>query len=142
MTLWIKHKTATELLVGPFVDAVDGHTAETALTIKKANVLLSKNGQALGASATDQGTGDAGAPHDALGYYRIALDTDDTDTLGALVVAISIAGARPVRLDCMVLASPAYGALVSGNALPVNVNQWGGAPLPPISRVSCWHKDA
>ena len=39
----LKQSTAVTVKLGPFLDASDGVTAETALTISQSDVILSKN---------------------------------------------------------------------------------------------------
>lgn len=74
--MFLKQSTAVDVLVGPFVDATDGYTAETGLTLA---IKVSKNGQAL---ATKN---DATTPvHDADGFYNCELDATDTNTVGTL----------------------------------------------------------
>jgi hypothetical protein len=108
-TMWLQQSTSVSVKLGPFLDDSDGKTAETALTIQKADVLLSKNGGALTAASADQGVADAGAPHDAQGYYTISLNATDTGTLGRLKVVITKAGALPVWQNFMVLAESTIG---------------------------------
>ena len=43
MPSWLKQSTAVDIALGPFVDAADGVTPETALTIAQADVRLKKN---------------------------------------------------------------------------------------------------
>ena len=43
MTQFLKQATAATLGLGAFVDATDGNTAETGLTISQADIRLSKN---------------------------------------------------------------------------------------------------
>jgi hypothetical protein len=113
--LFLKQSTAVTVKIGPFVDSSDGVTAETALTIQKANVRLSKNGGNFGAANADQGVGDAGAAHDELGYYDISLDTTDTNTLGRLKLAISDAAAVPVWQEFTVLAANVFDSMIGGS---------------------------
>lgn len=78
---FLKKSTAVTIKFGPIVDATDGYTAETALTLHAAHIRLSKNGADFASknSATAQ-------VHDEYGYYDVALDTTDTGTLGILTV--------------------------------------------------------
>jgi hypothetical protein len=115
MTVWLKQSTAATVKVGPFLDSGDGATAETALTIQKADVRLSKNGGNMAAASADQGASDVGAAHDELGYYDISLDTTDTGTLGSLRVMISESGALPVWQDFMVVPANVYDSLIGGS---------------------------
>jgi hypothetical protein len=113
--LFLKQSTAVTVKIGPFVDSSDGVTAETALTIQKADVRLSKNGGDFGAANADQGVADAGAAHDELGYYDISLDTTDTNTLGRLKLAISDAAAVPVWQEFTVLAANVFDSMIGGS---------------------------
>ncbi len=123
----LKQSTAATIKLGPFVDSTDGATAETGLTINASDVLLSKAGAALTAK------NEATAPsHDANGYYAIALDATDTATLGLLKVAVSIAGALPAWDDFMVVAAEAYDAIVGGQPIPADVQEWLGSTAPDL----------
>lgn len=75
----------------------------TDLVIQKADVRVSINGGDMAAAHASQGVGDAGAPHDEGGYYGVSFDTTDTSVLGRLIIAVSKAGALPVRESFMVL---------------------------------------
>lgn len=112
---YLKQSTAVTVKLGPFVDADDGSTAETALTIQKADLRLSKNGGNMAAASADQGTSDAGAPHDELGVYDGTLDVTDTNTLGRLRVDIKKAGALPYWKEWTVLPANVYDSMVAGS---------------------------
>lgn len=111
---WLKQSTAVTVKMGPFSDSTDGNTAETGLTIQKANVRLSKNGGDIAAANADQGVADAGAAYDETSNYDISLDTTDTNTLGALKVAIHMSGALYVEKTFMVVPANVYDALILG----------------------------
>jgi len=123
MTVWLKQSTAVTLVMGPFVDATDGATAEIALDITEQEVLLSKNGGAF----TLKGDTTHGV-HDAAhnGWYTIPLSTTDTNTLGALSIAINMAGALPVWKECMVVPANVWDSLFGADILDVSVTQWIG----------------
>lgn len=106
----LKQSTAVTVKIGPFVDATDGVTAETALTITQADVRLSKAGGNMA-----QKTEASAATHDELGYYDVDLDATDTATLGPLRVMISESGALPVWEDYMVVPANHYDTLVAGS---------------------------
>lgn len=112
--IYLKQSTAATIKLGPFVDSGDGVTAETGLTIQKADVRLSKNGGNMAAAAADQGESDAGAAHDELGYYDISLGTGDTDTLGRLKVMVSESGALPVWAEYEVVPANVFDSIVAG----------------------------
>jgi hypothetical protein len=107
----LKQSTAATIPFGPFVDAADGFTAETSLTISQADIRLSKNGGAY--AQTNNATG---ATHLENGYYSIPLNTTDTNTLGRLRVSVAESGARPVSHDFQVLAANVYDSLYGGTS--------------------------
>lgn len=119
---FLKQSTSVIVQLGPFVDATDGVTAETALSPSSTNVRLYK---ADGTTAVD--IYDATWTHIGLGMYRVTLTTSHTDTAGPLMVVAQITGARPVFHEFMVLSATTYDAMVSGSALPANLTQVAGS---------------
>lgn len=101
--MFLKQSTAATVKLGPFVDATDGVTAKTALTISQADIRLSKAGGDFA-----QTNNSAGATHDEAGYYDVPLNTTDTNTLGPLRVAVAESGALPVWRDFFVVPAAAY----------------------------------
>lgn len=71
----LKQATAVTVQMGPALDATDGVTPETGLS---PTVYLSKNGAVQAARSAST------IAHDRNGFYRVALDINDTDTLGHL----------------------------------------------------------
>jgi len=94
----LRQSTAVTIPLGKFVDATDGVTAETALTISQADVLLSKNGATFA-----QKSESSASSHMQRGYYACALNSTDTNTLGILSIDVEESGALPVRQDYAVL---------------------------------------
>jgi hypothetical protein len=107
----LKQSTAKILRMGPFVDSTDGVTAETGLTIARANIRISKNGGAFDQTSESSPT----TTHDENGWYQVPLTTTDTGTLGPLTVAVAMSGALPVWEHFMVLPANVYDSLVSGS---------------------------
>jgi len=105
MTTELKQSTAVTIQFGPFLDATDGDTEETALTITQADVKLSKNG-AVFAQKNDA----TSATYDALGHYRVPLDATDTNTTGILRVAVHEAGALIAWQDFSIVTADYYDA--------------------------------
>jgi hypothetical protein len=99
----LKQSTAVDLPVGPFVDATDGVTPETALTITQPDVRLKKNGGAWAQKSAAQTLS-----HEENGWYEVSLSTTDTDTLGHLMLAIYESGALPVWREFMVVVASTY----------------------------------
>jgi hypothetical protein len=122
MARLLKQSTAFTFRIGPFVDAADGVTAETSLTIAQADIQISKNGGAFAQTSASPTT-----THDADGWYQCPLTSTDTNTLGPLTVQIVMAGAAPVWEHFMVLPAVVYDSLVAGSdTLTVDVTQWTG----------------
>lgn len=107
----IRQSTAVDILIGPFVHDIDGNTEQTGLTIAQADVLLSKNGQAL-AQKSDVTT----CAHDASGLYNCELDATDTNTVGTLSVYVHVTDALAVRHDFQVIEEATYDDLVASGA--------------------------
>ena len=110
--LFLRRNQAVDVLIGPFVDAGDGQTAETGLTI---DVELSKNGQALANKS------DATAPTDDAagsidGYYNCELDATDTNTVGTLKLIAYNVAALHVFETFQVLEQDIYDAIFGGSA--------------------------
>jgi hypothetical protein len=120
----LKQSTASqEVALGPFVDATDGVTADTALTINNTDIKIFKAGAT---ALVDKNSG--GATHMASGNYSAVLDATDTNTVGSSVIIVQVAGALAVRHDFCVLPAAIYDWLVGGTVtnLPTNVAQWSG----------------
>ena len=120
----LKQSTAVTISIGKFVDATDGVTAETGLTINQAAVRLSKNGGAF-AQVGENTT----STHDENGYYPKALNTTDTGTLGLLTVAVQPSGALPVRQDYLIWPANIYDSFFSTDLLDVSLVQIAGAAV-------------
>lgn len=114
---YLRQSTAVDISIGPFVDATDGSTAETALTISQADVRLKK-----GAGNWAQVNQSTSATHEENGYYEKSLDTTDTNTVGILRIAVSETGALPVCQDYYVLEEAIFDAQYAASS-----NAWSGA---------------
>jgi len=118
MAQWLRQSTAVTVKTGPFVDDTDGVTPETLLIITQADIRLSKNGGNF-----TQTNNIAGATHDENGYYDVPLDITDTNTKGALRMAISKSGALPVWQDFMVgmlsVSATSVIAVVEGSVITI-----------------------
>lgn len=115
---FLKQNTAAVVVLGPFVDATDAVTAETALSPSASNVELFKSG---GTSAVDISA--RSWTHIGNGQYRVTLTTSDMDTAGPAIIHAHISGARPVWHEFNVLAEATYDAMISGSPLPSNMTQ-------------------
>lgn len=113
---FLRGNTATTIKLGPFLDATDGNTPETALTISQADVRLSKNSGDI-AQKNDA----TACTHDELGKYDCPLNATDLNTYGRLDVTVAEAGALYVDDFYWVLPEPIYDSFAPASA---------GAPLP------------
>lgn len=107
----LKQSTAVTIVIGPFVDSVDGNSEETALTIAQADVRLSKNSGAF-AQKNDANS----ATHLEKGNYSCQINATDTNTLGILSVRVHVAGALYYAMDYMVVAAAVYDAMTGATA--------------------------
>lgn len=121
--MYLRQSTASqEILLGYFLDSVDGNTEETGLTIANTDIKLHKAG-----ATTLANKNSGGATHISNGLYYTVLDATDTDTLGNLVVSVHVSGALPVKATYTVLAANVYDSLVAGSdLLQVDTTQISG----------------
>jgi hypothetical protein len=122
---YLKQSTAVDVAIGPFLDATDGVTAETALTISQADVRLKKNN-----GAWAQVNDNTSATHEENGWYEKELDATDTNTLGTLIIAVHESGALPVWHEFMVVTANWYDTMFSTDKLDVNVEEWNATSVP------------
>jgi len=132
MSQWLKQSTAITLKLGPFLDDTDGKTAETGLTISQADVRLSKNG----GDFAQKNEANA-ATHDENGYYDVALDTTDTNTLGRLKISVSESGALPVWEDFMVVPANVWDSMFGADYLQVDAVQVEGGDATDQINAAC-----
>lgn len=117
MAIPLKQSTAVTVVIGRFVDATDGITPETALTISQADVRLSKN---WGSWA--QKNDASSCTHQESGFYSCPLNTTDTNTLGPLLLAVNESGAAPVEIAFMVLPAAVYDAFYAGSGTGIRAD--------------------
>ena len=110
----LRQSTVATVKIGPFVDASDGVTEETALVITQADIKLSKNGGTL-----TQKSESSTSPHDSLGCYTTVLDIVDTNTLGGLRLECHKVGALPVWEYYMIVTTNYYDAKYSSELMNV-----------------------
>lgn len=134
MAKWLRQSTASqEIVIGRMVDATDGNTAETGLTIANTDIDLWKHGAT---TLADKNSG--GGTHIAGGLYSAVLDATDTNTLGNLKIFVQVSGALSWEDSFIVLPAVVFDALVLGtDLLDVSVTQWLGtaAATPTVAGV-------
>lgn len=129
MALLLKQSTAVDIKVGPFLDSTDGNTAASGLTITQPDIRLAKNGGAFAQKNAAQTLS-----HEENGWYEVALDTTDTNTLGILTLVIHESGALQVWQQYMVVPANTYDSLVGGtDTLQADVTQAGGSAISAAS---------
>ena len=116
--MYLRQSTGVTRRFGPFLDSTDGVTPETGLTIAQADMQLSKAGAAFAQKAAA-----GNATHDTDGWYSTTIDAADTDTVGELILQVTVAGALPVWLRWFVLDASTYDALFA--ASPTGFNAQG-----------------
>lgn len=132
----LKQSTAVTLKLGPFYDATDAVTTETALTISQSDVILFKNNGA-GAQKNDS----SAATHDTAGVYGVPLNTTDTGTLGPLKIVINESGALGHEETWMVVPQNVYESFVQ-NTGRLNINlmsittEAGGTSTTAITKLA------
>lgn len=105
---FLKLSTTVTIQMGPAVDKTDGVTAETGLS---PTVEISKAGAAF--AARNSATAIA---HDAQGWYRVELNTTDTNTLGPLMAKFDDDATHlPVWHEFIVLPAMIYDSLIAGS---------------------------
>ena len=118
--MFLRQSTAVDIGIGPFVDATDGVTAETGLTISQADVRLKKNN-----GAWAQVNDNTSATHEENGWYEKELDATDTNTVGILLIAVNESGALPVWQEYQVVEEAVYDALFAASAPGYGTAQTG-----------------
>ena len=120
---FLKQSTQVKQLIGPFIDATDGFTPETGITLGAADEAEAWKHDA---SAVTDISGNTWA-HIADGMYNLTLTTSDTNTVGTLsVIVLDTSVCRPIRVTFMVLTANVYDSLVGGSGvdlLDVNIAQ-------------------
>ena len=108
---FLRQSTSQVIQMGPFSDSTDGVTPETGLTIAQSDRLISKNGGSFVQSTT---TGNA--THDTNGWYSTTLSAADTDTVGILILQVTVSGSVPVWHTYQVVEEAVYDALYAASA--------------------------
>jgi hypothetical protein len=113
---FLKQSTAVTIVIGPFLDDMDGKTPETALTVANIDADLYKGATKSDLTLTLSG-GNNDCVHIANGFYSLELTTGNVDTLGSLKLAFNVAGALPVWEDFIVLPAAVYDAMFGSGSI-------------------------
>lgn len=101
------------LHLGPFVDATDGYTRETGLTIAYTQVLCAAQAGGFSAFFSEPGN----LSHHGNGYYGLYIDYNELPGCGVYDVVVDIAGARPYSDKIFVIPADLYSYLFLSNSL-------------------------
>lgn len=117
----LKQSTQVKVTIGPLVDAADGFTPETGITLGAADVASVMKHDGGGLTSISANT----FSHLSNGVYNLTLTTSDTNTLGMLTFhLIDFSIMRPFRLDFMVVPANIYDSMIADtDKLDVNVAQ-------------------
>jgi hypothetical protein len=118
MATWLRQSTAIDVSIGPFVDAADGVSVESTLTITQPDIRLKKNGGAWAQKNAAQTLS-----HEENGWYEIALDATDTNTLGNLLIAVNESGALPVWREFQVVPANVWDSFFGADKLQVHADE-------------------
>lgn len=126
MAILLRQSTASqEIPLGIFLDAEDGTTPLTGLTISNTDIKLWKNGATALANKNS-----GGATHMAGGMYYTVLDATDTNTLGSLMITVMASGSLLVKTECAVLPANVYDSMIANtDKLETDAVQWLGAAI-------------
>ncbi len=109
--MFLRQSTSQVFRIGPFVDSTDGVTPETGLTIANTDCDLSKDGAAFGSKNSGGLTADG-----SNGWYSGTLDTTDTNTVGELIIEVTVSGALPVWTRYYVVEEAIYDKFYASGA--------------------------
>lgn len=124
---FLKQSTAHTITVGPAVDKTDGFTPQVGLTAATVDEIgVYKHG---GTALVDL-SGTTTLTHRAGGVYTMTLSTDDTATLGHLIVYIrDDSVCRPIFMEFMVVPANVYDSLFGSDKLQVDAREMDGTDL-------------
>lgn len=124
----LRQSTEIKIRIGSAVDAADGVTPETGLTLGAADQaeLLKHNG----AATVDMSGRTFAAVTGSDGWYDLTLTTTDTNTLGQLTAVVQdLSLMAPIFKDCMVVTQNYWDSKYSTDKLQVDVTQCGGSTV-------------
>jgi hypothetical protein len=102
--MWAKQSTALTLIVGPILDSTGAEYASAVI----GDLSISKNGGTLTALAST-----ATLTYIANGYYTLALNTTNTNTLGVLQITCNKSTYQMPPFERMILPATVYDALTT-----------------------------
>lgn len=134
--IFLRQSTERLVRVGPFVDAGDGVTPETGVTLGAADQaeLLKSTGATVDIS---------GATFAAItgvdGWYNLTLTTSHTDTLGPFTVVIQDASVcLPVFMEGMVVSANVWDSLFGTDLLYVDTQEINSSVVTGDGNATPW----
>lgn len=125
IALPLRQSTAVKVALGPFVDATDGFTPETGVTLAAADaaeLLKHDSGSVVDISGST-------FTHLQDGLYNLSLSASNTDTVGMLNIYIADTSVcRPVKQAFCVIPSVVWDSFIGGSdTIPADVHQISGS---------------
>lgn len=108
----LRQNTAADVTLGPFVDATDGVTRETALTVTGWTCSLIK-GVTYSAIDVTAELGPNDAVHLGQGFYSLTLAPYDVNVVGSLIIDVNDPNAMPVTARFVVYRQDTYDMMFS-----------------------------
>ena len=135
MTTILRQSTQIVVRVGPFMDATDGVTPETGITLGAADQAEAL--KAAGAATVDISGATWAAVTGASGWYDLTLTTSHTDTIGSLVVVVQDSSVcLPVFATFQVVEEAAYDAIFAASASPATTSGAVGSVTGAVGSVT------
>ena len=131
----LRYNTASqEIPLGYMLDATDGDTEETGLTIANTDIKIWKWGTTSLASKNS-----GGATHIASGVFYATFDATDTDTLGPMKVFVHVAGALAFEIELLVVSQQYWDAKYGSGSFSADVVKISGISTPCRIRIHIVH---
>lgn len=122
MALWLKQSQAVTVVIGPMLDATDGATALSALTVAteinadiyKWDATATPPAPSRADMTLTASGGDNDCAHLANGYYSLELTATDTGTLGHIIITTNPTGGLPTWHLFQVVPANVFNSIVPG----------------------------
>jgi len=112
---FLRQATQVAVMIGPFLDATDGKTPETGLSLTQSDIRVSRVTDPGGVALPFASKGLGAAPvHAEGGYYTFDVSSvSDTGNRGRLIISVNVAGALPVWHEYTVLSANVFDSLIT-----------------------------
>ena len=131
----LRQSTQVVVRIGPFMDATDAVTPETAITLAAADQAEAL--KAAGAATVDISGNTWAAITGAGGWYDLTLTTTDTNTIGDLTVVVQDTSVcLPVFARFQVIEEAAYDTIYAASALPASTTNITAGTITTAANVT------